>query len=79
VAVRWVTDTGSDAVPPNKTAAPHVLDALGLVVPRLPPEDRIVLRRRRRPEHLCGLEPWALTHANGWAAANGGSGRGCAT
>ena len=34
------------ALYPHRTRAPALLDALGVVLPRLPPEDRIVLRPR---------------------------------
>jgi hypothetical protein len=42
-------DTGRD-VPARSRAAPPLLDALGLAVPRLPAEDRIVPRRRQVTE-----------------------------
>jgi hypothetical protein len=36
-------------------AVPPVLDALGVVVPRLPAEDRVVLRWGRSPQRVRGF------------------------
>jgi hypothetical protein len=53
----------SDAMPPDRTATSSLLDALGVVVPRLPAEDRIVLRWRRLPQRMRALQRMAVTNA----------------
>ena len=48
---------------PDRTAAPPLLDAFGVVVSRLPAEDRIVLRRWGLPQRVRAPQPNALTDA----------------
>lgn len=47
--VRSTDDTCSDDLPTNRQIPPTLLDALSLVVRRLPPEDRVLLRGWRLP------------------------------
>jgi hypothetical protein len=61
-----MTEHCRHALPPHRAPAPTFLDALGVVVPRLPPEDRIVLRRRRLCERV---RENALPARDGLAAA----------
>ena len=49
--------------PAHRMPAPALLDAICVVVPRLPPEDRVVLRWRRLPERVRALQPKAVTDA----------------
>lgn len=66
----------SDALPDDRRRSPALLDALGLVVPRLPPEDRDVLRgwrlpvdRRGRGLGASGRFDAARTRPNGFVYA----------